>query len=374
MTNSKYKILTVVGTRPNFIKVTQFSRLLNNEDLNIEHKIVHTGQHYDNKMAKIFFDQFSLKPDFFLNIDAASPNTQIANIMLKLEELILDYQPNLMMVVGDVNSTLAATITGHKCNIPLIHVESGLRSEDKRMPEENNRVITDSVCDYYLITEQSGWDNLIKEDVDEEKMFFVGNTMIDTLVAFEPQIEASHILDEYELTKGNYILMTIHRPGNVDDLAGVSKLLELIQSISKRYKIVLPLHPRTANRIKQFDKQEAFDNLSNVVITTPMGYFDFQKLIKFSKTVITDSGGIQEETTFRQVPCLTLRPNTERPSTIDIGTNTLVKFSVQEIDGYLDLIETGVYKKGKIPKNWDGHATDRIAKVIIEKIMKQDEK
>ncbi len=363
-----YKILTIVGTRPNFIKVTQFNKHLNRPDLGLTHKIVHTGQHYDDKMSNIFFEQFRLKPDFWLNIKPASPNTQIANIMLKLEEVIKEEQPDLMLVVGDVNSTYAAAITAHKCGVPFGHIESGLRSLDMGMPEENNRLLTDLISNYFFITEQSGWDNLKNSGKDESTMFFVGNTMIDTLVAFDPEIEASDILAQNNLTKGEFVLMTMHRPATVDNKKGLEDLLEIIRSITKKTKLVFPIHPRTLARLKSFDLENDLRSIDNLVLTGPMDYFAFQKLIKYSKYVVTDSGGIQEETTFRQVPCLTLRLNTERPSTITLGTNTLVKLDVEELKGYIDQIENGTYKKGSIPPMWDGKATERIAEAILNKI------
>jgi len=330
------KILTIVGTRPNFIKVTQFKKWLDRPENGVTHKLVHTGQHYDDKMSKIFFHQFGLTPDIWLNIEPASPNTQIATIMLKLEAVIKEEQPDLMIVVGDVNSTFAAAITAHKCGIPIAHLESGLRSEDLGMPEENNRILTDSITKYYFITEQSGWDNLIAEGKNEAHMFFVGNTMIDTLVAHEPDIAKSNILSKYSLNIGEYALMTMHRPATVDNKEGLLKLLSVIHTITQNSPLVFPIHPRTLKRFQDFGLEEDLKKIDNLFLAPPMGYFDFQKLIKDSKFVITDSGGIQEETTFRQVPCLTLRPNTERPSTTSIGSNTLlVNFDLTIIKKYI---------------------------------------
>lgn len=364
------KIITIIGTRPNFIKVTQFNKHLNRPDQGMVHKIVHTGQHYDDKMSMVFFEQFGLTPDHWLNIKPASPNTQIAHIMLGLEKVINDEQPDFMIVVGDVNSTYAAAITAHKCGVPFAHVESGLRSEDLGMPEENNRILTDSIANHFFITEQSGWDNLIAEGHSEEKLCFVGNTMIDTLVAFEPKIEAAQVLEEYKLEPNNYALMTMHRPATVDNKENLLKLFAVIREIVKHKKLVFPIHPRTLSRVKSFELHDELMSIEDLVITGPLDYFAFQKLIKYSSYVVTDSGGIQEETTFRQVPCITLRPNTERPSTVTEGTNTLAELDPEQLRTLIEQIEGGTYKTGTIPKMWDGSATERIAEHIRKNILK----
>jgi UDP-N-acetylglucosamine 2-epimerase (non-hydrolysing) len=353
-------LLLIIGTRPNFIKVTRFKQVAANFP-NIDLKVVHTGQHYDTAMADVFFEQFNLKPDYFLNVGAGSPNFQIADIMLKLEELITTkFNPDLILVVGDVNSTLAGALTANKLNIKLAHVESGLRSFDMTMPEEINRIITDKLCNLFFVTEQSGLDNLKNEGVKKEKIKFVGNTMIDTLVEFSDKIEQANILEKYNLLPKQYVLATIHRPATVDFEEGLKKLIELFENITKKYKVVFPIHPRTVSNIKKFDLYERLVLNKNLITTEPLDYFAFQKLIKYSKFIVTDSGGIQEESTFLQVPCLTLRNNTERPVTCTIGTNTLVKFDVLEIGKLISEIETGTYKKGSIPELWDGKATERI--------------
>jgi UDP-N-acetylglucosamine 2-epimerase (non-hydrolysing) len=359
------KILVVIGTRPNFIKVTQFKKVVSHYK-NIDLKIVHTGQHFDHKMADVFFTQFNLIPDYFLNITTtASANTQIAEIMIKLEQLMItEFKPDLIMVVGDVNSTVAAAITANKLNIKIAHVESGLRSYDKTMPEEHNRIITDNITNYFLVTEQSGWDNLINDGVDERLLFFVGNTMIDTMVAFEKQIEESDILNTLQLDQKKYVLITMHRPATVDTKEGLQKLLDLLLHISKSYKIVFPVHPRTLKNIENFNLKQEFEAIEGLIFTQPLDYFAFQKLIKYSKFILTDSGGIQEESTFLKIPCLTLRPNTERPITCTEGTNTLIPFELDTIKSYLNEIENGTYKKGSIPKFWDGKATERIFEQI----------
>ena len=357
------KILIIIGTRPNFIKVTQFKRVAE-QYKNIEIKIAHTGQHYDAKMSDIFFKQFGLSPDYFMNIPQASPNTQMAEIMLRLEDIIKNkFTPDLIMVPGDVNSTFAAAVTANKMGIKIAHLESGLRSFDRTMPEEINRILTDEITDYYFITEQSGIDHL-KEEKKHGESVFVGNTMIDTMVAFENDIQASPIMNELNLKKNKFVLMTIHRPALVDNKAEVNKLLSLIMHIAQNYKIVFPIHPRTVNNLKNFGLYEAFDKIDNLILGEPMDYFSFQKLIANCSFILTDSGGIQEESTFRQVPCLTLRPNTERPITITMGTNKLIEFDLDKIKSAVSSIENGTYKKGEIPPLWDGKATERILAFI----------
>lgn len=360
------KILIVIGTRPNFIKVTQFKKLIATYQ-SLDLKIVHTGQHFDEKMADVFFQQLNLIPDYFLNIPVGSSNMQMAEIMLRLENLILEsYKPDLILVVGDVNSTLAAALTANKLGIKLGHIESGLRSNDRTMPEEINRILTDEITNLFFVTEQSGYDNLIKEGKNAQQLFFVGNTMIDTLVAFKEKIDLSKVMDTYGLEKNKYVLMTMHRPATVDDEKGLRKLLELIEWTTQNYKIVFPIHPRTLKNIEKYNLSSQFKNNSNIILTEPLDYFSFQKLIKNSRFILTDSGGIQEESTFMQVPCLTLRPNTERPVTCDVGTNTLVPFELVTIQKLVSDIENNLYKKGVIPKYWDGKATQRILESISQ--------
>ena len=350
-------------SRPNFIKVTQFERVAKQHP-NLEIKIAHTGQHYDAKMSDIFFEQFGLTPDYFMNIPQASPNTQMAEIMLLLEDIITNkFTPDLIIVPGDVNSTFAAALTANKMGIKIAHLESGLRSFDRTMPEEINRILTDEITDYYFITEQSGIDHLKEENKHGEPVF-VGNTMIDTMVAFEDNIQASPIMNELKLKKNKFVLMTIHRPALVDVKSEVEKLLSLIQHLAENYKIVFPIHPRTVNNLKKFELYDEFKKINNLILGEPMDYFAFQKLIANCSFILTDSGGIQEESTFRQVPCLTLRPNTERPITIKLGTNKLIKFDLDLIKTEIQSIENGTYKKGKIPPLWDGKATERILKFI----------
>ncbi len=358
------KILIVVGTRPNFIKVTRFKTVAEHFFPNLEIKFVHTGQHFDEKMSKVFFEQFNLKPDFMLNIGQGSANTQMANIMLGLEPVCKSYNPDLMMVVGDVNSTFAAALTANKLNIKIAHLESGLRSNDLEMPEEINRILTDKITDYFFVTEKSGLENLEKEHISSDRIFFVGNTMIDSLVGFDEQVKDSNILEQMNLSPKTFVLMTMHRPSNVDNKEGLIILVEMIKKIAKTHHLVFPIHPRTVNKLKEFGLWEQIQTIQKLQFCEPLDYFSFQKLTAECAFVVTDSGGIQEETTFRQIPCLTLRNNTERPITIELGTNVLVPYQVEALENQIQKILDGSFKKGSIPPLWDGKSTERILEHI----------
>jgi UDP-N-acetylglucosamine 2-epimerase (non-hydrolysing) len=364
---AKRCIFIIVGTRPNFIKVTQFKRVALAYP-QFEIKIIHTGQHFDEKMADVFFRQFSLIPDIFLNIAPAAAHLQMAEIIVKLGEEIQKHQPDLMMVVGDVNSTFAAALVANKMNVPIAHLESGLRSFDRSMPEEHNRILTDAITDYFFVTEQSGLDHLRKEGHDDSTIHFVGNTMIDTMVAFQKEIEASEVLSNMGLQPHEFVLMTMHRPATVDSHDGLSKLHELILEVTKKYTLVFPIHPRTVKMLKSFGMYEAFAGNKKLLLTEPLDYFAFQKLIKESRFILTDSGGIQEESTFLGVPCLTLRPNTERPVTVTLGSNELLPFDLGIIQSHISAIEKGTFKKGQVPPLWDGRATERVMQVLSEKL------
>ena len=285
-------------------------------------------------------------------------------MMSKLSELILKIgKPDLMIVPGDVNSTLASALVANKMGIPLAHLESGLRSFDREMPEEINRLLTDEISDYFFVTEQSGLNHLANEKKHGE-LFFVGNTMIDTLVHFERQILKSTIRLRLGIQEKPYILVTLHRPSNVDSSEGQAKIMRLFAELSKKYTIVFPIHPRTRKNFEAADNVAQWLENGNLHLLDPLGYFDFQSLVKHAELILTDSGGIQEESTYRQVPCLTLRENTERPITVDLGTNTLVPFDEEVILSLIDEIHQGNYKKGEIPPLWDGKATERILEII----------
>lgn len=357
------RLYIIVGTRPNFIKVTQFKKVAEGFS-NIEVTIIHTGQHYDNNMAEIFFDQFGLRPDIYLNIKPDHPGKQIAETINELIDLFSKNKPSMVLVVGDVNSTIAAALAANKCNIPVGHLESGLRSFDKSMPEEHNRIVADHLCNLHFITEDTGTTNLRAESIAESGISFVGNTMIDTLIAFKEEIDQSEILNQIGLNPKEYILVTLHRPSNVDSPEAAKLLIDLLEKLLERIKIVFPLHPRTKKQLIDFGMFENLEKHDRITLLGPTGYFDFQKLIKESVLVLTDSGGIQEETTFLKKPCLTLRPNTERPITITQGTNELLPFKIDEIAQKVDAIIDGNCKEGEIPKFWDGASTKRVLERI----------
>lgn len=358
-------IYILIGTRPNFIKVTQFKKLAAQQFAGLNISIIHTGQHYDEKMADIFFRQFNLIPDHYLNIAPSSANKQIAEIIIKLEDLVDRIgKPDVLLVPGDVNSTMAGAIFANKANVKLGHIEAGLRSFDRTMPEEFNRIVTDELSNMYFVTEPSGIKHLTEENKKPSAIHYVGNTMIDTMVAFEDQIESSSVLKELVLEEGKFVLMTMHRPATVDSKLEMEKLLQLIEYLTEKYKIVFPIHPRTLKNAKEFGLGDRIFQNGRLLCSEPLDYFAFQKLIKNCAFIITDSGGIQEESTFRRKPCLTLRPNTERPVTVDEGTNTLLNFDIELVKKYIAEIETGQYKKGKIPELWDGKASERILSIL----------
>lgn len=363
MTTKHRSVWIVIGTRPNFIKVTQFVKW-SEKMAYLSVKIVHTGQHYDEKMAQVFFDQFGLSPDVFLNVKPDHPGRQIAETITRLTDLFEEQKPDFVIVVGDVNSTLAATIAANKCEIPTGHLESGLRSFDREMPEEHNRLVADALCDIHFVTEDSGLKNLRNEGRPEKGVAFVGNTMIDTLVAFQEDIDQSEILARINLKQGNFALVTIHRPSNVDSSEGLQMLLSVLWMLEGVLPVVFPMHPRTAKNIAELGLAAELDKLKNLIILEPLSYFEFQKLVKECSFVLTDSGGIQEETTFLQKPCLTLRPNTERPVTVEKGTNVLLPFDVEKIGPYVREIMDGNFKSGEIPAYWDGKATKRVLERI----------
>ena len=362
------KVLVVVGTRPNFVKVTQFKRVAANYP-GLDLRIVHTGQHYTAALTDVFFDQFGLQPDFFLDTPPGSPNAQMANIMLRLEQLIgASFRPDLLVVVGDVNSTLAAALAANKLGIRIAHLEAGLRSFDRTMPEEINRILTDQVSDYYFVTEQSGLDNLARESA-HGAAFFVGNTMIDTMVAYDVQIRGARVSEDLGLVDGQYVLMTMHRPATVDVPEALGKLVALIEALAAIYGIVFPIHPRTVTRLREFGLEERLRGCRGLRLIEPLDYFAFQRLIAGAACIFTDSGGVQEESTFRGVPCLTLRGNTERPSTVMLGTNRLATFEVGTLLGQVREIRAGRWPRGTVPPLWDGRATERIMDIIAGQVL-----
>lgn len=351
------KICLLVGTRPNFVKVTQFKKELEKFP-NLELTLIHSNQHYSDSVSSIFFKQFNLEIDRFLTPFTGNPSSQIGHIIYELSEILSQDRPDLLLVVGDVNTTLAGGIVANKLGIKLGHIESGLRSFDRSMPEEINRILVDEICDLYFVTEPSGIENLLNEGKEESKIHWVGNTMIDTLVAFKKQIENTRL--PFEIGNRPIITLTLHRPSNVDDKSGIEKIIDLINELSKQYQVVFPIHPRTENRFKSLGYHTNLISIENLTLTQPLDYFSFQKLVSCSKALVTDSGGIQEETTFLKIPCITLRENTERPITTTIGSNVLMEFNVEQI---LSTIENPK-KEVAIPELWDGKSTQRILQVI----------
>ena len=359
------KILIVVGTRPNFIKITQFKRIASLRK-DVEIKIVHSAQHYDKEMSKVFFEEFNLRIDKVLTTDNSSTIKHMATSMMALEEYILnEFYPDVILVPGDVNTTLSAGLTANKLGIKLGHIESGLRSFDRDMPEEINRILVDEISDYYFITEKSGIENLIKEGKSKEKIHFVGNTMLDTIVNFEDKIDQSTIKETIGV-EGDFALLTFHRPSNVDEKEGLLKIIDILNHIAKEMSVVFVLHPRTIKNLESYGMRGEIDSDKNIYSAPPLGYFDFQKLIKEARFILTDSGGIQEEATFRKTPCLTFRENTERPITCEIGSNTLVGTDFEKVKKAIDDIFKGKHKESKIPELWDGKSTARIIDILLK--------
>ena len=441
------KIISVVGARPNFMKVAPIHKAfkkVSNLDSNILHLICHTGQHYDEKMSKVFFDDLELpKPDFYLGVGSGSHAEQTANVMIQFEKILIDEKPDMVLVVGDVNSTIACSLTAKKLHIKVVHVEAGLRSFDMEMPEEINRVLTDRISDFLFVTEESGLINLKNEGVPDDKIFFVGNVMIDSLIHYQPKVDASNILHDLNLpssvrasarlaktksrqeasreqnaeisinspvrvstrlaeTQSNeevnqssvrvsarlaktksrqeahrelnneisiqgYVLVTLHRPSNVDTKESLEKLVNFLNRLGKERKVVFPIHPRTKSNLEKF---ELLKNLNqSVIITDPIGYIDFQALIKNAELIVTDSGGIQEESTYLGVQCITLRTSTERPITVDIGTNQLIGIDLSKAEAACLNVLKGNKKIGKIPPLWDGESSNRIVDILVKQFL-----
>ncbi len=360
------KIINIVGARPNFMKMAPIIKEMNKRQ-SIEQILVHTGQHYDQKLSHAFFDELGIpKPDINLNIGSDTHTRQVARIMMAFEEIIDDYKPDMILVVGDVNSTMACSLVAAKKGVKITHVEAGIRSGDRNMPEEINRLVTDAIANYLLAPSPDAIDNLQKEGHAPEKIGFVGNIMIDTLHMHATDIQSSKILDTLSLRAHKYVTLTLHRPSNVDNKSSLQNILQALKVIQERIPIVFPVHPRTAKMIETFGLKEEMTTMRNLIQIEPIGYLDFGKLISNSKFVLTDSGGIQEETTVYGIPCITLRENTERPITITEGTNELAGADANKILELVNKIWQGQWKKGQIPTYWDGHAAQRIIDFILQ--------
>lgn len=359
----------IVGARPNFMKMAPLYKELSLYSNRYEPRIIHTGQHYDEQMSKLFFNDLAMpEPSAYLNVGSGTQGKQTARIIERYEDLILaGDKPDLVIVAGDVNSTIACALVAKKLYIPVAHLEAGLRSYDDRMPEEINRVLTDRISDILLTPSLDANKNLEKEGIDSEKIYFVGNIMIDSLVAHKEKAENSNIFHQLNmLPNEKYALVTLHRPSNVDEYEGLKMLLTSLEKIGRKIKIIFPMHPRTRKNIYDLGLSSFLNTNSDILFTDPLGYLDFLKLEMNAKFILTDSGGIQEESTYFGVPCLTLRENTERPITITEGTNHLVDLNEESIVNSAREIIEGNVKQGKIPKYWDGKTAKRIVKVLDE--------
>jgi UDP-N-acetylglucosamine 2-epimerase (non-hydrolysing) len=361
------KIVNVVGARPNFMKIAPLMRAYQ-ACPRIAPLLVHTGQHYDERMSDLFFRQLGIpEPDVNLEVGSGSHAGQTAAIMRAFEPLLLAHRPDAVLVVGDVNSTLACGLVAVKLGVRLIHVEAGLRSFDRTMPEEINRLVTDSVSDLLFCTEPSGVENLRREGVAPEKIFLVGNVMIDTLLAHRAKAEASRILDDLGIAPGRYAVLTLHRPANVDDPVRWGRILDALEEIRRDLPIIFPVHPRTRKNLGGPSAGRAAA-MKNLRLIDPAGYLDFLKLMSSARLVLTDSGGIQEETTVLGVPCLTLRDSTERPITAEVGSNRVVGTDTEKILAAYREVMDGRGRRPQIPPLWDGHAAERIVAVLAERL------
>jgi len=356
------------------MKVAPLIRELRDYKKQFDVILVHTGQHYDFVMSDIFFQNLNIpRPDIYLKVGSHSHAVQTARIMSAFEKVALDEKPDLVIVVGDVNSTLACSLVAAKMNIRVAHVEAGLRSFDRSMPEEINRIVTDSLSNYLFVSEESGLKNLKKEGVHPGRIFFVGNVMIDTLLWNMKKIDSSAVLESSSLKCAapplkpkSYCVLTLHRPSNVDSNKALSEIFEIITSVSDCIKIIYPIHPRTRKMINSLGFGDKFAGIANLTMIDPLGYIDFIKLVKNSMFVLTDSGGIQEESTMLGIPCLTMRENTERPVTLSKGTNYLVGRNKNKIIKCVRLFLNGKAKKKDIPQLWDGKAAQRIVNIIAK--------
>lgn len=356
------KIILVAGARPNFMKIAPLMAAFG-ERPEIAPILVHTGQHYDRAMSDLFFQQLGIpEPDVNLGVGSASHAVQTAEIMRAFEPVVLAERPDAVLVVGDVNSTIACGLVAVKLGVKLIHVEAGLRSFDRTMPEEINRLLTDTISDMLFCSEQSGVDNLKREGVGDKKIFLVGNVMIDTLLKNREKAESSTILNEMGMEERSYAVVTLHRPSNVDDPVMLKGIIEVLQEIGREIPVIFPVHPRTRAMLARYSDK----HLSSLQLIAPLGYLDFLKLMAHARVVLTDSGGIQEETTILKVPCLTLRENTERPITMEMGTNRLVGSQPKRIlEAWREIMREGDPSDSRTPPLWDGMAAQRVANTIL---------
>jgi len=358
-------ITIIAGARPNFMKIAPIINAIEEKKkagVNIDYRLIHTGQHYDKKMSGDFFEQLGI-PEPHANLEAGggSQAEQTAAIMVRFEKELLDYPTGLVLVVGDVTSTMACAIVAQKLHTKVAHVEAGIRSGDWSMPEEINRMVTDSITDYFFTTSETANENLKKTGITGDRIFFVGNTMIDTLLKQMPRFNKPDVWDKLGLENGEYVVMTLHRPANVDEEGQLKNLIDRIVSSSKGLPLVFPVHPRTAKMMQAIGIEAP-----SLHMIDPLGYLEFNYLVQHAKVVVTDSGGITEETTVMHIPCMTLRDNTERPETCTIGTNELIGTNPDAIPPAFDKLFAGEWKKGEIPELWDGKTAERIVESIIK--------
>ena len=366
------RILNVVGARPNFMKIAPIHRRMVSHP-GLDPVLIHTGQHYDEKMSTLFFHDLNLpRPDRYLNVGSGTHAVQTGTVMIEMEKAVAEIKPDWIVVVGDVNSTLAASLVAAKAHIPIAHVEAGLRSGDKNMPEEINRLLTDALAEVLFVSEKSGLDHLKAEGIGEEKIHFVGNVMIDSLVEHLEVAKKNPILKELNLENRHFLLMTLHRPSNVDDKSTLGGILEAIQCLQESYDIVFPMHPRTRSRIETFGFNSRLKKMPRLFIVEPLGYLPFLNCLQHARLVLTDSGGIQEETTYLGIPCITLRENTERPITCELGTNRLVGVNTKDILHTARRLLDRSAPEFRIPELWDGKASERIVKVFEHMAANQD--
>ena len=361
------KIISVVGARPNFMKIAPIHKAFKKYSDSIIHLVCHTGQHYDQKMSKVFFEELELpNPDFYLGVGSGSHAEQTAQIMIEFEKILISEKPDLVIVVGDVNSTIACCLTAVKMKIKTAHVEAGLRSFDRDMPEEINRILTDNISDFLFVTEQSGIVNLNNEGVNSNKVFLVGNVMIDSIKYFLTKTDTKRTLSKYKVEKDKYVLVTMHRPSNVDYQDHLEAIVNMLNTIAGKAKVIFPVHPRTRKNLNSFMLLEKINQ--NVILTDPIGYLDFISLLQNCCVAITDSGGIQEETTYLGVQCITTRTSTERPVTVDSGTNHLVGADFKKAEKTALDVLSGNIKSGSVPDLWDGKTAERIVQIITGKL------
>lgn len=352
----------IAGTRPNFIKIASVISAINNlKEHTIIYRLIHTGQHYDANMSELFFKQLEIpEPKHIFKLNAKTQAEQTASIMVQYELLLTKtYVPKICLVVGDVNSTMACAIVAKKAGAKVAHIEAGIRSLDWSMPEEVNRVVTDSITDYFFTTSEFANKNLLSSGIKKDRIFFVGNTMIDTLLKFQSKLNAPMVWFQNSLTEKKFLLLTLHRPANVDNPNIIAEFIQEILQNSENFPIVFPVHPRTKKNLQYLGEKN-----NRLIITEPLGYLEFNFLTKNALAVITDSGGITEEATVMNVPCLTLRDNTERPETVFEGTNELIGTNPKNIKPALQKLFSGHWKKGQIPKLWDGNTAKRIIEIL----------